>query len=722
MTELLAPAGNESCFLAAIDNGADAVYLGMSDFSARKNAENFNADNIGYYVSYAHLFGVKVYVAVNTLIKNNEFETLYNTVKAAYLAGADAFIVQDVFLGKKLKNFFPDILLHLSTQAGINNAEGAEFAKTYGFTRVILARETGIADIGKICKVCETEVFVHGALCSSFSGHCYMSSFIGGNSGNRGLCKQPCRKEYRLTGKNGGEYPISLADLCLIDELKTLEKAGVSSLKIEGRMRSPEYVAATVAAYRAALDGKPFSLDDVKATFHRGNFTKGYLRGADGSILSDLVQSHMGLPIGKISKAAKGALTVNGYMPEKGDAYKILHGGKEVGNAVCTDGKKIEYRGDAVAGDVLSLTKSESLAAKLLSVHKRKKIKVRAEIVAGEKIILSACGIRMSSPVSIEEAKTAATTEEEIRNNLCKTDRYPFEVACEIVIKGKPFVPKSVMNKLRSNFYEALFSCNVKQLKIKDYIEENKEFYMKPSFGNIVMTDRVNFDFINEDDLIVYSPANDRETNAEEVKAAAGKRKVYLFLPSFCPEEDAEQLKKLSTSFDGVYADGLWALSFAVSSGKPCVAGTGLNVFNDIDLEELSSLGIKDVVFSKELSLCEIGDRAETGYVFTRGNIGLMELIYCPFGKTCSSCKAKNEETLTDKTGHSFTVRRRKVNGKCRFLVENGLPLCSGKISHNFFDFVGFSETRERDFYGESDDAIKEKYSVTKGNLKRGVK
>ena len=722
MTELLAPAGNESCFLAAIDNGADAVYLGMSDFSARKNAENFNADNIGYYVSYAHTFGVKVYVAVNTLIKNSEFETLYNTVKAAYLAGADAFIVQDVFLGKKLKKFFPDIVLHLSTQAGINNAEGAEFAKTYGFTRVILARETGIADIGKICKVCETEVFVHGALCSSFSGHCYMSSFIGGNSGNRGLCKQPCRKEYRLTGKNGGEYPISLADLCLIDELKTLEKAGVSSLKIEGRMRSPEYVAATVAAYRAALDGKPFSLDDVKATFHRGNFTKGYLRGADGSILSDLVQSHMGLPVGKVTKAAKDTLTVNGYVPEKGDAYKILRAGQEVGNAVCTDGNRIEYRGDANTGDVLSLTKSESLAAKLLSVHKRKKINVKAEIAAGEKIILSACGIEMSSSVPVEEAKTAATTEEEIRNNLNKTDRYPFEIASEIAIKGNPFVPKSVMNKLRANFYETLFSYNVKQFKIKDYIEEKADCYINPSFGNIIMTDRVRFDFINEDDLIVYSPANDRETNAEEVKAAAGKRKVYLYLPSFCPEEDAERLKKLSTSFDGVYADGLWALSFALSSGKPCVAGTGLNAFNDTDLEELSSLGVKDVVFSKELSLSEIGDRAEKGYVFTRGNIGLMELIYCPFGKTCSSCKAKNEETLTDKTGHSFTVRRRKVNGKCRFLVENGLPLCSEKKPHNFFDFVGFSETRERDFYKESEDAIKEKYPVTKGNLKRGVK
>ena len=278
------------------------------------------------------------------------------------------------------------------------------------------------------------------------------------------------------------------------------------------------------------------------------------------------------------------------------------------------------------------------------------------------------------------------------------------------------------LNNVSEKIVPAIGGIDAHALKIKDYIEENKEFYMKPSFGNVVMTDRVCFDFINEDDLIVYSPANDRDTNAEEVKAAAGNRKVYLYLPSFCPEEDAEQLKKLSLSFDGVYADGLWALSFAVSSGKPCVAGTGLNVFNYTDLEELSSLGIKDVVFSKELSLYEIDDRAEKGYVFTRGSIGLMELIYCPFGKTCSSCKAKNEETLTDKTGHSFTVRRRKVNGKCRFLVENGLPLCSGKTSHNFFDFVGFSETCERDFYGESDDAIKENYSVTKGNLKRGVK
>ena len=722
MTELLAPAGNESCFLAAIDNGADAVYLGMSDFSARKNAENFNADNIGYYVNYAHTFGVKVYVAVNTLIKNSEYETLYNTVKAAYLAGPDAFIVQDVFLGKKLRKFFPDIVLHLSTQAGINNAEGADFAKSYGFTRVILARETGIGDIEKICKVCETEVFVHGALCSSFSGHCYMSSFIGGNSGNRGLCKQPCRKEYRLTDKNGGEYPISLADLCLIDELKTLEKAGVSSLKIEGRMRSPEYVAATVAAYRAALDGKSFSLDDIKATFHRGNFTKGYLYGADGSILSDLVQSHMGLAVGKVSKAAKGVLSVNGYTPDQGDAYKILRGGKEVGNAVCTDGKKIEYRGEIKAGDVLSLTKSESLAAKLLSIHKRKKIEVKAEIAAGEKIRLYACGIEICSDRPVDEAKTAATTEEEIRNNLYKTDRYPFEVVCETAMKGKPFVPKSLMNKLRAKLYETVFSRNVKHVKIEDYTEENEDYFIEPSFGNVVLTDRDDFDFTEENDLIVYLPPNDSETNAEAVKAAAGRRKVYLYLPSFCPEEDAEKLKKLALSFDGVYADGLWALSHAVSSGIPCVAGTGLNIFNDTDLKELSLLGVKDVVFSKELSFGEIGNRAEKGYVFTRGNIGLMELIYCPFGKTCSSCKAKDEETLTDKTGHSFTVRRRKANGKCRFRIENGLPLCSEKKAHNFFDFIGFSETRDRDFYQESEERIKEKYPVTKGNSKRGVK
>ena len=179
MIELLAPAGNEECFFAAINNGADAVYLGLNSFSARKNAGNFTRDNIRFYVSYAHAVGVKVYVALNTLIKDSELEDFIAAAKTAYEAGADALIVQDVFSGKILKGVLPDCELHLSTQAGVNNLAGVKIAEEYGFSRVILARETEEREIKSIAENIDTEIFVHGALCSSFSGHCYMSSFIG---------------------------------------------------------------------------------------------------------------------------------------------------------------------------------------------------------------------------------------------------------------------------------------------------------------------------------------------------------------------------------------------------------------------------------------------------------------------------------------------------------------------------------------------------------------
>ena len=247
MIELLAPAGNEECFFAAINNGADAVYLGLDSFSARKNAGNFTKDNINYFVSYAHTTGVKVYVALNTIVKDEELKDFLLTASYACSAGADALIVQDVFLGKLLREYFPDIELHLSTQAGINNTEGVAVAKEYGFSRVILARETELKEIKSIAEKIDTEIFVHGALCSSFSGHCYMSSFIGGNSGNRGLCKQPCRKKYKIETKSGGgEYSFSLADLKLDDKISEIEKLGVKSVKIEWRMISHYYVESAV--------------------------------------------------------------------------------------------------------------------------------------------------------------------------------------------------------------------------------------------------------------------------------------------------------------------------------------------------------------------------------------------------------------------------------------------------------------------------------------------
>ena len=239
MVEILAPAGNLKNLITAVNSGANAVYLGLSNFSARKSSQNFTYDELKYAINYAKTYGVKVYIAVNTLIKDSEINEFIEAVGIAYSYGADAFILQDIFLGKLLKEYYPDICLHLSTQAGVCNEYGAKMAVEYGFSRAILARETKLSDIKKISSIIETEVFIQGALCSSFSGHCYFSSFIGGLSGNRGHCKQPCRKKYTLEGNdNFNGYLLSLSDLCVGKDIKTLIDLGVSSFKIEGRMRS----------------------------------------------------------------------------------------------------------------------------------------------------------------------------------------------------------------------------------------------------------------------------------------------------------------------------------------------------------------------------------------------------------------------------------------------------------------------------------------------------
>ena len=237
MLEILAPAGNYDSALAAINNGANGIYLGLSSsFSARQGADNFDAEAFCAIILRAHLCGVKVYVALNTVVKSGqEIQNFFKDLLFAWNEGADAIILQDPFLGKLVNETYPQIVLHLSTQAGVCNIDGAKFAKECGFSRVILARETPMAEIVKIAEIIETETFVHGALCTCFSGQCYFSSFVGGNSGNRGRCKQPCRKKYAYNRNENTEknYALSLSDLCVGEDIQKLINAGVISFKID---------------------------------------------------------------------------------------------------------------------------------------------------------------------------------------------------------------------------------------------------------------------------------------------------------------------------------------------------------------------------------------------------------------------------------------------------------------------------------------------------------
>lgn len=713
MFELLAPAGNSECFFAAINNGANAVYIGLSDFSARKNAENFTKENIRYYVAYAHIFNVKVYVAVNTLVKNAELDDFVSTVKYAYEAGADAFIVQDVFLAETLKNTFPEIVLHLSTQGGVNNVEGAEYALRKGFSRVILARETQINEIKEIAKVTETEVFVHGALCSSFSGHCYISSFVGGNSGNRGLCKQPCRRAYTLeTSENKGKYAISLSDLCLIDKLKELRDTGVKSVKIEGRMRNPEYVASVVKAYRQAIDDGIADTKEIKRTFNRGDFTLGYPFGVAKNIVSDKIQNHKGIKVGTVRKLSDNnrIIVETDETFNVGDGFKIIRNGYEVGNAVALSiGKILAYKGEIKIGDDVNITKDVGLATELL--EKTKKVPVEILVNATEGDYLTAvCGeYVVKSDRILEKAKTYPITEEELSLNFSKTDKYPFLPNVKAIVVGEPFIVKSALNNLRAALYEKLFYGNSKTRTVDiESLEIPKSRYELSDNYNLLISDDLSDK--KRGYTFVYFPNN---YDVIEKK----KHSAYLFVPSFLTDGDIVKIKELSEYFDGFYVDGVDGLEIAESLSKPFIAGLGLNVFNKFDENALLTEGAKIIAASKELSLKEISDFGSNIVVFTNGNIRLAELLYCPYGKNCKNCNRKDINELTDELGHKFFVRRYKINDRCRFEIYNGSILNVKADIHGgkLINVVGLDENTRNSIINS------EYEKIYYGNLKKGV-
>ena len=289
--EILAPVGSEEMLRAAVFSGADAVYLGFSGFNARTGAGNFDAASLCEAVRFCHGRGVRVHVAMNTTVYASELDRLADAVRAVAASGADAVICQDLATARLIGQIAPDLPRHASTQMSVHTLEGALEMAEQGFKRVILARELSLEEIGRITKNCgiETECFVHGALCMSMSGQCYMSAFLGGRSGNRGSCAGPCRLPFDANplpeGRPGQAHHLSLKDNSVIDQLDRLQALGVASAKIEGRLRSPEYVAAAVSACLAGREGRAYDRELLKNAFSRSGFTSGYLDGKiDGTM------------------------------------------------------------------------------------------------------------------------------------------------------------------------------------------------------------------------------------------------------------------------------------------------------------------------------------------------------------------------------------------------------------------------------------------------------
>ena len=678
-TELLAPAGDIKCARAALRAGADAIYLGLPAFSARAGAGNFALSEFSETVRLAHLLDAKVYVCLNTLVKENELEAFFESALSAWNLGADALLIQDLFLGKELKRRYPEMVLHLSTQAGCCSVYGAELAKEYGFSRVVLARETPIEDIPAISEIIETEAFVQGALCSSFSGQCYFSSFAGNNSGNRGRCKQPCRKLYSIDRKGfeSPAYALSLSDLSVGPRVKELLDAGVTSLKIEGRMRREEYVSAAVHYYRAILGGLkgeiPVWKSALARTYGRGGYTEGLAFGQD-NLLSRKVQGHIGERIGTL-ELKKGKYYCKG-IARKGDGFKILRGGEEVGGATCTGegegGFYLSSEQKLRAGDEVRITTDTSLAETFRSRSLHRAIWLSLRFVAGEKPQMRCEGYTLTGEEPLQTAERAPLTEDELIRCFQKTDDLPLAPIVEHVATENAFLPKSQLNALRRAFYEGL---------VEHFAPKREQLAPRTGTCTLEPVPSQKTAVIAEDfegakaDVLILKPRDYARVTPEDVTKGEGEK--YLYLPPLLTAADEKLIAPLLPLFDGIYAEGSYGIKLAEKYKKPLFAGAGFNLTNSFAVTELKAAGAKYFVLSKELSTAEQRRLAAEGaFVLTLGSVKLMDLKYCPFGRTCKSCDRRGEYRLTDEQGRAFPLRRYRLSGKfCRFEVYNCVPL-----------------------------------------------
>ena len=421
--ELLSPAGDFTCLKAAVQNGANCIYFGSNLFSARASAKNFDDTELKEAIQYCKIRGVKTNLTLNILIKNNEFANAFNLAKKAYEYGIDAIIVQDLGLAKLLIESFPDLPIHASTQMSIHNLQGALKLQELGFSRIVLARELSINEIEYICQntSIEIECFIHGALCISYSGQCLFSSMIGGRSGNRGTCAQSCRLPYELIENNKTTidkgHLLSPKDLCSLEYIPRLVNAGVKSFKIEGRMKTPEYVATVTKTYRKYIDlaqsGKEYKIEekDIKnlmQVFNRGNFSSGHLSTSPNQqLIFPEKPNNMGLFIGHIEKynSSKGLITIISEEP------------LEIGDTISIEGETNTYTISELMKNNSNIKKSESKGQITIG-------RMKGKIKPGAK------AYKMSSKSLTQEA--LATFEN--NNNLIKVP-----LNCEIkIIKNSP--------------------------------------------------------------------------------------------------------------------------------------------------------------------------------------------------------------------------------------------------------------------------------------------
>ncbi|HPD02110.1 MAG TPA: U32 family peptidase [Clostridia bacterium] len=717
--ELLAPAGDYESFIRAVENGADAVYFGLPSFNARIRADNFTPDNLRETVEHAHFFGVKVYITVNTVLCGAEFKELLPLVKAAVSAKADAFIVQDLGVARALKKCFPNIVLHASTQLGVHNAPGAKIAEKLDIKRVVLSRETPLFDISEIKKSTnlELEYFVHGALCSSFSGNCYMSGIEHGASGNRGLCKQLCRLEYSAEseGIEKSGYFLSTRDLCLIKSLGELSEAGIDSFKIEGRLRRAGYVAEAVDCYRRALDGdtdyKNFEYR-LKKVFSRGEFlSRAYLDGGVPEIVNPEFSNHRGIAIGEVLSVSpfKDIYKIkikSNHDIKSGDGLKLIRGGVEAaslgaGNINAAGGGIYELFTSAKAakGDKVHLISDAE--AENRRNERNRKVNFKVTALSGQNLKIfaeSGSNFEFISDYICPPALSRETEKEEIALQLKKCGGSGFAAGTIEIQTDGVFIPKSVINEARRQSliglkakiiedFENEITAGIDAAAIEETLTEIEN--SRPRLGggasnNLAECPKpsVNLHYVygeedipeaaEENTIFALSLENLKELDflVKSLKEKFNGAKLAYNLPILANGRDFELIERALTEnrndIKTVIANNIYGLAFK-EKGFEVIAGFGLNTANSLQAAALKEAGAAVVTPSLEFGLDTLVLPLANPKNF---KLPLMTLAHCPYRSTTfSSCKNCRAGSLTlENGGRRYKIRRYKLS-RCYFEV-----------------------------------------------------
>ena len=706
--EVLSPAGDVENLKIAITSGADAVYFGLNKFNARMKADNISMDNLSEIVKYAHLKGVRTYVTINTLLSDSELRELVDMVGECLVAGVDAFIVQDYGVIGVLKEVYPNIVLHGSTQLGVHNVRGARVAKELGLSRVVLSREVTLEDIREIRENVdiELEVFVQGAMCVCFSGNCYLSSLKFGASGNRGLCKQLCRLGYTLAdskSKSKG-YMLSPRDNCMLDYLEDLYEAGVVSLKIEGRLRRGGYVAVATRNYRNAVDsiiyGIPFNKvraeKELKKVFSRGEFISGYFEHKN--IIDSRNNAHLGEKIGKVISSTRFKdlykITISSSVElASGDGLKIIDNNNEVitlgvgnieriGNNTVVYGKN-SAKIDAVVYRVLD----SEFENTILDLSKKRLINLSAKVVVGEPLKLTAvCDELIEVSVVgevVQQAQKAPVTQEKIIDNLSKWDRDIFEVVSVNFeeFSDNAFLPISAINELRRELVAKVTDSILEEYKQDTSRNSLPQLFesVSPVDNMVIVDERADAKKLDEYSKVILAPS---VYSVEVVDKFYQKHRNVLAgrfvvsLPIVALTDDLKVLDDIVAwaKANDVYimANNIYALDY-IRDGAKVISSYNMNTTNSYAYSHLKKLGVEEIIFSCE-KWC---NRVQGAYKLGSGKRVLMTMAHCPYttlkGSGCervlgdknSGCSYSGELRLFNEN-NSYTIRRYRI-ANCYF-------------------------------------------------------